>query len=547
MRDGVRLSADVYLPAVEGRYPVILQRTPYNNNERWIAAEAKRYTGYGYAYVAQDCRGKYDSDGDWYPYIHEAADGDDTLTWCGRQPWSDGRIGMTGGSYCGTLQWYAAAAGNPYLKCIAPMVSFSDLFYDHGLRRDGVFQTFFIHWSVAMAGRTFFAVDPERSEAAEWHVPLETMDRFLGFDLPYWKDFVRHETYDEFWRALSIRGRYGDIDVPALSIGGWYSPWELRGVLANFNGMRQEGKSMATRRHQRLVVGPWSHRLDPSQRIGEVGFGAQAAIEIHEIEHRWFDRWLKGEENGIDDEPRVRIFVTGADEWREEWEWPLERARPVSFYLGSGGHANSLLGDGTLSQTPPAGDEPADAFTYNPKRPVPALLAGDDPSAALWMDQRPKERRDDVLVYTTAPLVSDLEVIGHVRASLYAATSAPDTDFVATLVDVHPDGLAVPLTWGITRGRYLTGHSDPQLLDPGRIYEWAIDLWALAHVFRAGHHIRVEVTSSFFPFFGRNHNTGHPTATDTDFALAEQSLHHSEGHPSHIVLPVMAAEAGETV
>lgn len=540
MRDGIRLSADLYLPDAEGTYPVILHRTPYNNNHPGIAHEADLFAAHGYAYAAQDCRGKYESEGIWYPYRHEAADGDDSLTWCGTQPWSNGRVGMLGGSYSGTLQFYAAATGNPYLKCILPMVAGSDLFFDNGLRRDGVLQVFFIHWAAAMAGRTFFAFGKAREEAAVWQTPLSGLAAYLGLDhLPYWEDFVRHDAYDDFWLALSIRERYGDIDVPSLSIGGWHSPWELQGVLTNFMGLAAGARSVAARRSQKLVIGPWTHQLNESSSVGELDFGPGALIDLEALELRWFDRWLREEMNGIDDEPPVHIFVTGANAWREEPRWPLERARPAPYYLHSGGRANSLHGDGLLSPDVPIGPEPVDQFTYNPERPVPAELDGKGVEEGLWADRRPIERRDDVLVYTTEPLAADTEITGPINVTLFAGTSAPDTDFVAVLLDVHPDGLAQPIAIGIARGLYLSGYVSPRRLEPGRVYAWHIDLWAASHVFLVGHRIRVDLSSSFFPFFGRNHNTGHAIADDVDFQLAEQTVLHAPEAPSHIMLPIV--------
>ena len=551
MRDGVRLSADVYLPGNQpagssGRFPVVLQRTPYNNNSEGVILEARFYTSHGYAYVAQDCRGKFDSDGTWYPYIHEARDGDDTLTWCGTADWSTGRVGMSGGSYCGAVQWYAAATGNPYLKCIIPLVAYSDLFFDHGLRRNGVFQTFYIHWTAAMAGRAFVDIDKQQGADAVWHVPLLELDKFLGLDLPHWRDLVSHESYDDFWRSISIRERYKDVDIPALNVGGWHSPWELRGTLAHFTEMTRNGRQGRASRHQKLIVGPWTHSVNQSTRVGDFDFGLQSIIDLQQIQLRWFDRWLKEEENHIENEPPVSIYVMGANDWRHEAEWPLQRAAPTILYLRSDGRANSLFGDGRLAVEPPPEEEPPDRFTYNPERPVPSMIseAGNDES--LFSDQRPIERRDDVLVYTSDVLGEDTEVTGPISLTLFASSSALDTDLTAMLLDVQPDGYSKPLTWGIARGRYLKSYSDPSLLEPGQVNEWTIDLWATSNVFRAGHRIRLDVSSSFFPFFGRNHNTGNPAAIDVEFEVAHQELRHSAAHPSHLILPVIPRSQAES-
>ena len=538
-RDGVRLSNDIYLPDDKGPHPVILQRTPYNNNGSWVVAEAHFYVSLGYAYVAQDCRGKYDSDGEWYPYRHETEDGDDALTWCGTQPWSSGKVGMIGASYSGTVQWFAAATGNPYLKCIQPSVAFSDLFFDHGLRRGGVLQPYFFSWLVTTAGRTLFEIDKDRRDRALMHVPVSDMDEFLGFDLKFWKDFAGRDEYDDFWKQFSVRHRYHAIDVPSLSVACWHSPWELQGALTNFAGVTRHAPSADTRARQRLIVGPWTHFVNVSPLVGEHDFGPQAVIDLHKITTRWFARWLKDEPAGDEPDPPVRIFVMGRNKWRDETAWPLPDAVPTAFYLHSGGRANTIDGNGSLDRERPSSDEPADRYVYNPERPIRLPLSDTTPEDHLYADRRTIERRDDVLVYSTEPLAEDVEVTGPVTATLFASTSAPDTDIVATLVDVSADGFAKPLTWGIARGRYLAGVEKPALLEPNRVYEWTIDLWATSHVFLEGHRIRLDVTSSFFPFFGRNHNTGHDVATDVAFALAEQTIHHSSERPSHVLLPLV--------
>lgn len=543
MRDGVTLSADIYFPHASGPAPVILHRTPYNNNDRLHLAEAAFFNAAGYVYVAQDCRGKFDSDGAWFPYRHEAADGDDTLTWCGTRPWSTGAIGMVGSSYAATAQWYAAASGNAHLKCIQPSVAFSDLFFDHGLRRDGVLQPYFCHWLVGMAGRTMFDIDKAARDAALRQVPLIDFDRRLGFDLDYWRDFATHDAYDEFWRPFSLRHRYPEMDVPSLGVASWHSPFELRGSIEHFLGMSGRAKTPEARRRQRLIIGPWTHFVNASERAGGRRFGKQSIIDLPTLQLRWFARWLKGEQNGVDQEAPVKVFVMGADKWRDAPTWPPPDIVATPFYLHSRGAANTVGGDGTLDRHAPVAEEPVDRYRYDPEHPVTFELSDLAPDEQLYADRRAMERRADVLVYTTAPLTADLEITGPVVATLWAATSAVDTDFVVTLLDVAADGHARPLTWGIVRGRYLRGHETPTLLEPHRVHEWPVDLWATAHVFKAGHAIRVEITSSLFPFFGRNHNTGKPPAEDDTFVVAAQSVHHAPTRPSRVTLPVVGRRA----
>ena len=540
MRDGVTLSADIYFPHASGPCPVILHRTPYNNNGRLHMAEAAFFNKEGYVYVAQDCRGKYDSDGEWFPYRHEAADGDDTLTWCGAQPWSTGAIGMIGSSYAATAQWFAASTANTFLKCIQPSVAFSDLFFDHGLRRDGVLQPYFCHWLVTMAGRTMFDLDKPARDAALRKVPLIEFDKRLGLELDYWRAFATHDSYDDFWRAFSVRHRYPQMDVPSLAVASWHSPFELRGSIEHFAGMTRDARTPEARQRQRLIIGPWTHFVNASDRAGGRRFGKQSIIDLPSLQLRWFARWLKGEVNHVDREAPVKVFVMGANEWRDEPCWPPEGVDYTDFYLHSGGAANSSAGDGRLDRHKPEGDEPADRYDYDPEHPVTFELSDLAPDEQLYADRTALERRADVLVYTTARLTADLEVTGPVTAVLGASTSAVDTDFIVTLLDVAPDGDAQPLTWGIARGRYLQGYETPALLEPHRIYEWHVDMWATSRVFKAGHAIRVEITSSLFPFFGRNHNTGHPPAEDVAFVVARQSVHHTPAWPSRVILPVIS-------
>jgi putative CocE/NonD family hydrolase len=539
MRDGVTLSADIYFPHASGPAPVILHRTPYNNNGRLHMAEAAFFNAAGYVYVAQDCRGKFDSDGAWFPYRHEAADGDDTLSWCGAQPWSSGAIGMVGSSYAATAQWYAASSGNAFLKCIQPSVAFSDLFFDHGLRRDGALQPFFCHWLATMAGRTMFDLDKAARDAALRQVPLIDFDRRLGLDLGYWREFATHDAFDEFWKPFSLRHLHQRMDVPSLGVAGWHSPFELRGSIEHFIGMTRHAKTPEARRRQRLIIGPWTHFVNASEKAGGRRFGRRSIIDLPALQLRWFARWLKGERNGVDLEAPVKVFVTGANTWRDAPSWPPPGVVETPFYLHSGGGANTLGGDGTLDRRMPTADEPVDRYRYDPEDPVAFELDDLAPDEQLYADRRAMERRADVLVYTTAPLTADLEITGPVVATLCAATSALDTDFVVTLLDVAAGGHARPLTWGVARGRYLSGYETPASLEPDRVYEWPVDLWATSHVFKAGHAIRVEITSSLFPFFGRNHNTGDPPAEDVNFVVATQTVHHSPAWPSRVILPVV--------
>ncbi|MBM3458375.1 MAG: CocE/NonD family hydrolase, partial [Armatimonadetes bacterium] len=297
-------------------------------------------------------------------------------------------------------------------------------------------------------------------------------------------------------------------------------------------------------RRSRLIVGPWAHALSVSPRTGDVDFGPHSQVDLDAMELRWFDYWLKGEENGILDEPPLRLFIMGVNEWRDEREWPLARTDWQRWYLHSGGRANTILGDGALSPAQPGAESP-DHFQYDPRFPVQTMGGNNccSPHIVPWgpYDQRPVEMRSDVLVYSSAPLNAPLEVTGPIQLVLYAETDAPDTDWTGKLVDVSPSGYAMNLCDGILRARYRESRSEPKLLTSGKVYRYEIDLGVTGHVFRTGHSLRLEVSSSNFPRFDRNPNTGHPIGADAELRTAHQTVHHSEAGPSHLVLPVIPA------
>ena len=360
----------------------------------------------------------------------------------------------------------------------------------------------------------------------------------------YFYDWLAHPDYDDYWKQLCIEEHHSQINVPAYNIGGWYDIF-LGGTIRNYLGMREKGATEDARRRQKLLIGPWSHASRGTSLVGTHYFGLASdslAIDLDGIHLRWFDYWLRGIDNGLLDEPPVRIFVMGDNVWRDEQEWPLARAQSVNYYFRSRGKANSQKGDGTLSLQPPA-EDPPDVFLYNPADPVPtrggSLCCNPHfmPSGAF--DQGEIEARSDVLIYSTPPLEREVEVTGPITVTLWAATSATDTDFTAKLVDVCEHGCARNLTDGIRRARYRDSASTPSLLEPNRVYQYTIDLWATSNVFKPGHQIRVEVSSSNFPRFDRNTNTGKLVAEDSEVKPALQTILHDSQHPSHITLPIV--------
>ena len=542
MRDGITLSADIYFTSGQsGPFPVILGRTPYDNTTGESMESAVFYPQHGYVFVAQDVRGRYDSDGDFDPVFDESNDGYDTIEWIGAQPWCDGSVGMVGASYVAQVQWQAAITGSHYLKAIAPRVIAHNFHEAHYYLGGAFLLASHSMWSLRHHTRTRQDISVFNWDQLFLTLPVRDLPKAAGADIKFYRDCVDHPDYDEYWKPIATEEQYENIKIPVLQIGGWYDI-AAGGTFKNFVGMRERGGSQLARNNQRAVIGPWIHEESKMTHAGEVDFGLDSVLDLQEIELRWFDHWLKGIPNGAEQDAPLRIFVMGANEWRDEHEWPLARTKYTPYYFHGGGSANSLLGDGTLSTEPPA-DEPADHFVYNPAFPIPTRGGNTccNPDLVPWgaYDQRPIEYRNDVLVYTSDPLEEDMEVTGPVFVKLFASTDGRDTDFTAKLMDVRPDGHAVNLCDGIVRGRYRTTRERQTLLEPGEAYEFTIDLWPTSNVFKKGHRIRVDISSSNFPRFDRNPNTGNALGQDAELRIAHQQGFHERTRPTHIILPVV--------
>jgi putative CocE/NonD family hydrolase len=551
MRDGVVLRADVFRPTAAGRFPVIMQRTPYNkaNYNANGAPFAIRAAARGYVVILQDVRGRFASDGDWYPFQHEVDDGYDTVEWAAALPYSNGKVGMFGWSYLGVTQMSAALAQPPHLVSLFPVVTACD-YYDEWTYRGGAFQQFFNEsWaSFRLAPDTLDRRVKKSANAMNrvWDLPLGNFSLFETGSVrdlaPYFFHWLEHPAYDGYWKQWSLNGRFGKISVPCYHVGGWYDIF-LNGTLRNYTGVKAHGGTAAARNGQRLMIGPWYHDSASFRegKSGEVSFAPEGCSNEEDEMLRWFDYTLKGMVSGLAEKP-VRIFVMGENVWREEEDWPLRRARSTRFHLHSGGSANSLHGDGSLSDSAPEAESP-DAFVYDPANPVRTQGGGNccdhDHLAPGVFDQRPVENRADVLVYSTLPLDSDMEVTGPVTAELFVSSSAVDTDFTAKLVDVHPDGFARNLADGILRLRFRNSFERAEPLVPGEIYKIKIDLWATSNLFRQGHRIRLEIASSNFPRYDRNLNTGADLLTGERMLRASQTVYHDRDHPSALILPIV--------
>jgi len=532
MRDGVQLAANIFLPSDSARFPVILVRTPYNKGDD-LLPNYRFFVDHGYGMVVQDVRGRYESEGTFDSFTQEPGDGDDTLNWIARQPWSDGKIGMLGGSYVGIVQWKAAWLNNPHLKAIAPVVSGYDDYLDRFYSTGGAFQLGhrLLWMSENLQARGFVPPDFASFVRA---LPLRNADfAATGQRHETFQKALDHPGYDGFWRSASTRTRLDQIHVPVLSVGGWYDSF-VESDLAAFGALRRNSGV------HRIVIGPWPHNM--SIKFADVDFGRDAGAPIRRMQLEWFDQWLKSKDTPLMSRPPVRVFVMGANRWRDEHEWPLARARMTSFYFAGKGNANTLNGDGALTSKPQHKATP-DRYEFDPRNPVPTAGGAVccNPKIFPWgpMDQRAVERRHDVLVFSTPPLTADLEVTGPVSVVLYASTSAPDTDFTAKLVDVFPTGEARNLTDGILRMRYRGSLEKSELAHPGEVYKLTIDAGVTSNVFLKGHRVRLEISSSNFPRFDRNPNTGRPIADETVLRKASQTIYHDREHPSHIVLPVI--------
>lgn len=552
MRDGVVLYADIYRPNQEGEFPILLVRHPYNKNlpmfsHRYL--DTNRLVQNGYIVINQDVRGRFASGGDFYPFLHEAEDGVDTVEWAAGLPFSNGIVGMFGLSYYGFTQLMAASMCPPHLYAIAPAMTFSD-WRDNTGEKTGKFlvastETWALE-SVApdelarknpsMMGK-LMAYD---NDIEKWYAyrPIKEWPplKELGA-ADYFFDLLEGNVSEATWEKVTMTNKYDQLDVPAYHIAGWYDNL-LQTTLQNYTEMsKRHGTSK-----QKLIVGPWGHGVFQSV-IGERNFGVYASgdwLDLTSLHIRWFDKWLKGEFSSAEEEAPVKIFVMGINEWREENEWPLARAKYTPLYLHGDGAAATRFGDGGLSFEKPD-EERADTFVYDPDKPVPTNGGGTLYAGVNTMgphDQRGIEERDDVLVYTTEPLAKPIEVTGPIKMKLWAKTDACDTDFTVKLIDVLADGTAFNLTDGIVRAMYRNGRKEANDI-AGEIVEYEIDLPATSNVFLPGHSIRIELSSSNFPKFDVNLNTGKSMINSTTAQKATQTIYHTTQYPSRILLPIV--------
>ena len=563
MRDGTILRADVYVPervvpvgaagaADMGRgFPTLVCRTPYDKSRERDEARYRGLAENGYAVVVQDKRGRWASDGVYRPMFgsrfDDPEDGYDTIEWAAAQPWSNGKVGTFGYSYPSWTQWQLAPLMPPHLVTMfsggmGPKTTDWEM---GGVFRPGRA----LQWLLGL-----IAPDTQKwLDAAEGPTTIEDYDaiasvanreKWLWFlpwsELPLeavgglreaFHDWLRHHHEDRF----GFIGNFSKIDLPVHHRTGWYD--RLVATTDMYDHMIREAPTEHARANQRLFIGPYSHTNEMTRSTGDMDFGPDAGIDWVELATRWFDYWLKGEPNGVMDGPPVHIFVMGENRWRREEEWPPARAVDTDFFLHSGGAANTPGGDGVLSQEGP-GPESPDSYVYDPRDPVMSLYLANGQDGPF--DQRMNAHRRDILIYQTEPLERAIEVTGNPVLRLHAASDAPDTDFTVKLIDVHPDGTAINLCYGFQRARFRNGlDSPPELMTTGEVYEFELTLLPTSNLFRAGHRIRVDISSSDYPNHDRNHNTGREDWQDAELCPARQTVFHDAARPSRITLPVI--------
>lgn len=558
MRDGVRLATEVWIP--DGApAPALLLRLPYGKDmtpEVTMAPRRQALVDAGYVVVWQDVRGRFRSEGEGFePFVAEAADGEDTIAWLVEQPWCDGRIGMYGPSYMGCVQWQAATTGAPGLLALAPHFASTDVFKAPWFSAGGAMSWHLVHsWSMlqsaveGMAGFTEGGLEQVMARVALNDAYLDELpmsERPVITDTgaaAWWPKWMAHTDHDGYWRAIAAAPAAASVTTPALHVVGWFDLYADESV-ASYRLMRELAATEEARAGQRLVIGPWDHASQsgvyPHRDFGTSASAAACGIE--DLHLRFFDQHLRGDAEALADDAPVRIFVMGADTWRDEEAWPLPDTDYREFHLAGPDDASRATG-GTLSPDPSSSDA-ADAFLSDPGNPVPSaggrMLVVGDPLGCGPVDQSAVEERPDVLCFTTPALESDLEVTGHVSLVLYVTSTALDTDVTGKLVDVHPDGRALYLTDGILRMRYRHSLERPEPMVPGEVHEVRIDLGVTSNVFREGHRLRLEISSSNYPRYDRNTNTGGHIATETAFQIAHNAVLHGPSAPSRLILPII--------
>ncbi|MFE3956334.1 CocE/NonD family hydrolase [Nocardia sp. NPDC059091] len=574
MRDGVVLKADVYRPESADPVPVILMRTQYGKATAQVQPFRYQtpdwFASHCYLVVVQDIRGQGQSGGTFTEFANDTNDGYDSVEWAATLPGSNGKVGMYGSSYVGATQWLAAVGAPPHLTTIVPANTASD-YYDGWTYEGGAFRLAFVEpWAMETIGASAALNRGDTATAKQLGADGADYTRWLGFRpyqqfpplhpgdpvvAPWFYDWISHSTRDDYWKQWSIRDRYANVKVPVLDVEGWYDAF-LAGGVQNFSGMVAGGGTPEARAGQRLVLGPWDHVGwgRPGSKVETpmlAASGAAGDSPINDLMLAWYDHFLKGKNNKVSGQPVVDYFLMGANRWKSASAWPLPDTRWTTYYL-SGNGGNGIQGRaGLLTTDAPQDAQQPDRYDYDPLNPVPSAgghsCCGASTGPQGPVDQFVVEQRSDVLTYTTAPMSSDTELTGPIRVTLWASSTATDTDFTAKLVAVAPDGSTVNLNNGIVRAAFRDSLDHPSPIVAGQPYRFTIDVWPTSYLVKAGSAIRVEVSSSDFPQFAPNPNTGDPFGQNTNTQVATQTVYHDKDHPSALVLPIIpAGDAGSS-
>ncbi|MCK4764144.1 MAG: CocE/NonD family hydrolase [Candidatus Aminicenantes bacterium] len=559
MRDGVKLAADLYFPgSTEKKAPVILIRTPYGKD--MLELDANFYSKRGYAVAVQDCRGRFASEGTWEPFIDEAADGYDSIEWLGTRPWSTGKVGMIGGSYVGWVQLWAASQKPPHLTTIIPNVAPPDPFYNIPYE----YGTFYILGSIwwaeileseataDLSGSALEKIGERKYEKILKKLPVIDLDKdIFGKENPYWRKWIKNNVNTGYWKKANFMEKLKDLDIPVFLQSGWFDG-DAIGTKLNYLELKK-----SKNKYIKMIVGPWGHTARSSSRLGEYDFGKDAAIDLRSMYLRWFDYWLKGIENKIIEEPLVQLFAMFSNKWHKAAVYPLPGTEFTPFYLSSDKSANTSKGDGKLLLELPRTGKEFDKYVYDPGDPTPFPAfyfkseeqEKKEKGQVLDLEEEIKKRkahhnkvsdaRSDILVYRTEALKEPLTVVGPLSAIIYASSSAVDTDWFVSLMDVDEQGGIMLLARGTIRARFRNSTKKPEFLEKNKVYKYTIDLWHTGITFQKGHRIRIEVSSALFPMFSRNLNTGGHNEMETKYKKAKQRIYHSKEYPSHLLLPVI--------
>jgi uncharacterized protein len=528
LRDGVTLAADLVLPD-RLPAPAVVMRTPYGRSGEMQTRRADEFAKAGYVACWVDVRGRGDSEGKFDQYRNDGLDGVDVIGWAAEQEWCDGSVATYGGSYSGRIQWLTALHRPPALKAMIVLVTPADPFVENPT---GVPGPMHVHWFRMTDGRAM-----QYTEAVDWmevyrHRPLMELDEAAGFRSELWREECRHQTLDAWWEPLRYQHRIGEVDLPVLHISGWYDDEEV-GTPQNFAAMRAAGRA-----GQRLLMGPWGHRVNTATRLGELEFGHDAVIDLPAAMTGFLDEMVRGRAPAAPPPP-VRIFLMAANRWLDLEDWPVPGCTQATWYLGSDGRANSRYGDGRLRDEPPLAESPADTWVHDPDRPVPFITEASSAQIGGPDDYSGVDARGDVLVYASEPVTEPLDLVGPVRLVAFVSTSAEDTDVTARLIDLHPNGFAQRLCDGLVRLRYRAGHEQAELVEPDKIYEIEVVMWDTAQRILPGHRIRVDIASSAHPKFAINLGTAGDQTEATTGVVAHNRLYHDAARPSRLILTTL--------